>query len=183
MKIFYKKQIQPLVYLGAFLGIIGISFIFSNELLQIKTRSTNLMGLGLGLIATFFASSGNILSYKNHLNKVPVSSSSAWGMFYGALVTLILALYQQKEFTFDFPSVYWYSLFYLSIFGTVIAFGAYFTLVGRIGAEKAGYTSILSPVIAISLSMFLENLKMTSYLAIGLLFCLFGNFITLRSKK
>jgi len=183
MKLFYKKQIQPLVYLGAFLGVIGISFIFSNELTQIKTRSTNLTGLGLGLIATFFASSGNMLSYKNHLNKVPVSSSSAWAMFYGALVTFVLALFQNKEFAFNFPAVYWYSLLYLSTFGTVIAFGAYFTLVGRIGAERAGYTSILSPVIAILFSMYLENLKVTSYLAIGLAFCLLGNFITLSSKK
>lgn len=183
MKIFYKKQIAPTVYLGAFLGIVGIGFIFSNELLEVKTRTANLTGLGLGLIGTFFASSGNILSYKNHLNKIPVSVSSAWGMFYGALVTLILAVAQGKEFTFVFPPVYWLSLIYLSVFGTVIAFGAYFTLVGRIGAERAGYTSILSPVIAIMLSMLLENMQLTRYLIIGLLFCLLGNFITLNSQN
>lgn len=183
MKIFYKKRIAPMVYLGALLGIVGIGFIFSNELMEVKTRSTNLTGLGLGLIGTFFASSGNLLSYKSHLNKVPVSVSSAWGMLYGALVTLILALVQGKEFTFNFPSVYWLSLIYLSVFGTVIAFGAYFTLVGRIGAERAGYTSILSPVIAIMFSMALENLQLSRYLVIGLLFCLLGNFITLSSQN
>lgn len=183
MKIFYKKHIAPMVYLGAFLGIIGIGFIFSNELMEVKTRSANLTGLGLGLIGTFFASSGNILSYKSHLNKIPVSVSSAWGMFYGAVVTLVLALVQGKEFTFTFPPVYWLSLIYLSVFGTVIAFGAYFTLVGRIGAERAGYTSILSPVIAIMFSMALENLQLSRYLVIGLLFCLLGNFITLNSQN
>lgn len=183
MKVFYKKKIQPMVYLGAFLGIIGVIFIFSNELSHFKNRSSNIMGLAFGLIATFFASSGNILAYKNHLNKVPVSAATFWGMFYGTLVTLFLALVQNREFTFHFPPTYWLSLLYLSIFGTVIAFGAYFTLVGRIGAERAGYTSILSPVIAVILSMLLENLQLTSYLVIGLLFCLFGNFITLRSKN
>ncbi|MFO6295772.1 EamA family transporter, partial [Pseudomonas aeruginosa] len=39
------------------------------------------------------------------------------------------------------------ALLYLALFGSVIAFGAYFTLVGRIGASKAAYLMLLFPLV------------------------------------
>lgn len=182
MKLFFRKKIGSNVYWGALLGIIGIFFIFGHELKSFRAGETDLRGLGLGLISTFFASAGNMLSYKNYLNEIPVTISNAWGMFYGAITTLILSLFLSKEITFSNASGYWISLIYLSIFGTAIAFGAYLTLVGRIGAERASYTSILSPVIAIILSSIFEDLKISVYIFIGLMLCLLGNFVTLKSR-
>ena len=40
-------------------------------------------------------------------------------------------------------------LLYLAIFGSVIAFGAYFTLVGRIEYSKAAYSTLLFPLVAL----------------------------------
>ncbi len=182
MRFFFNKQIGTNVYIGAFLGIVGILFIFSHELISFKSGNSDLRGLGLGLVSTVFASAGNLLSYKNHLNRVPVTISNAWGMFYGTVTTFVIALLLNKQITFTTSSSYWFSLMYLSVFGTVIAFGAYLTLVGRIGAERASYTSILSPVIAVILSSFFEDLKLSLLMMLGLALCLVGNFVTLRSR-
>lgn len=182
MKFFYNKKIGPNVYIGSLLGIIGVLFIFGHELIGFYNGNTNLKGLGLGVIATLFASAGNLLSHRNHLNQVPVTISNAWGMFYGTLMTLFIALILKTPFTFSMPPSYWCSLLYLSVFGTVFAFGAYLTLVGRIGAEKASYTSILSPVIAVILSTLFENFNISVYMILGLIFCLIGNLITLQPK-
>jgi drug/metabolite transporter (DMT)-like permease len=183
MKFFFKKAIGPNVYVGTLLGVVGIAFIFGQELVNLSEGSPNIMGLGLGFIATFFASAGNLLSYRNHLNKIPITIANAWGMFYGTLMTLIIAIVLHKPLHVDTTVTYWLSLLYLSIFGTVIAFGAYLTLVGRIGAERAGYTSILSPVIAVILSSLFEDFKITIYVATGLAFCLLGNYISLKASK
>ncbi len=182
MKIFYKKSISKTVYIGTAFGVLGILFIFGHELTTLGDRNSSFKGLGLGLLATFFASAGNLFSYKNHLHRIPVTIANAWGMFYGTVVTLIIAIVLNRPFHIPLSSAYWLSLLYLSLFGTVVAFGAYLTLMGRIGADRAGYTSILSPVIAIILSALFEDLKISIYIALGLMFCLLGVFITLQNS-
>jgi len=40
----------------------------------------------------------------------------------------------------------------MSVFGSVLAFGAYLTLIGRIGAGRAGYVMVAIPVVALAIS-------------------------------
>lgn len=178
MKLFFKKTIGPKVYLGTASGILGIGIIFGNEFASLGFSGATVKGLALGIIATLFASAGNLLAYKNHLQKIPVSVANTWGMFYGTLTTLVVALIMGSSWTTPLSATYLFSLFYLAIFATVIAFGAYLTLVGRIGAERAGYSSILSPVIALVLSILFEGMQVNGRIVVGLLFCLLGIFIT-----
>lgn len=182
MRLFFKRSVSKNVYFGTALGVLGITFIFGHELSSLGTENSSFKGMGLALLATFFASAGNLFAYKNHLHRIPVTIANTWGMFYGTVVTLIIALVFNKPFLIPVSSAYWLSLLYLSLFGTVIAFGAYLTLVGRIGAERAGYTSILSPVIAVILSALFEDFKISAYIVLGLIFCLTGIFLTLQTS-
>ena len=75
------------------------------------------------------------------------------------------------------------SLLYLSVFGSVVAFWAYLTLLGRIGANKAGYTTIAFPVIAIILSVIYEDLKITLPLLFGVVLVLVGNLFVMNRKQ
>lgn len=182
MKIFFKKEIHRNVYFGTAAGILGVFFIFSHELTTLELNESRLKGLSLGLVATLFASAGNLLSYRNHIRKVPVTVANTWGMFYGTIVSLVIALALNKPFHIESSWNYWISLIYLSLFGTVIAFGAYLTLVGRIGAERASYTTILSPVIAVILSIIFEEFKVSKFIFLGILFSLSGIFITIHKN-
>jgi drug/metabolite transporter (DMT)-like permease len=94
-----------------------------------------------------------------------------------------VGLILQQSFHADWTMKYTVSLLYLAVFGSIIAFGAYLSLVGRIGAEKAAYTSIISPVIALTLSSFFENFHWTPEIAAGIILCLAGNVITLQKAK
>ena len=47
---------------------------------------------------------------------------------------------------------------YLALFGSVVAFWAYVTLIGRIGPDRAAYTSLLFPVVALLISTVVEGL-------------------------
>jgi drug/metabolite transporter (DMT)-like permease len=96
----------------------------------------------------------------------------------------LVAIVQGKSFTFDSSFSYVSSLLYLAIFGSVIAFGSYLTLLNRIGAHQASYASIMFPAVAVTISTFVEGFAWTAYTLAGLLFIVAGNLVVLtRAKK
>ena len=80
-------------------------------------------------------------------------------MAYGALLAAVTAIVQGTPWTFDARLPYVLSLAYLSLFGSVIAFGVYFTLLNRVGAGPASYTTVSTPVIAMALSTLFEGYR------------------------
>jgi drug/metabolite transporter (DMT)-like permease len=107
---------------------------------------------------------------------------NAWGMFYGAVITAIVAVASGHEFNFDATFTYIASLVYLAIFGSVVAFGAYLTLLGRIGAHKAGYASVMFPVVALVLSIAFEGLQLDVSIVAGTSLVLLGNLLVLKKR-
>jgi hypothetical protein len=71
------------------------------------------------------------------------------------------------------------SLLYLAVFGSVIAFGCYLTLIGRIGAHRAGYSVVMFPVVALVLSALFEGLHIDANIVIGVGLALAGNVVIL----
>jgi drug/metabolite transporter (DMT)-like permease len=69
------------------------------------------------------------------------------------------------------------AMVYLAIFGSVIAFTAYLTLVGRIGASKAAYATVLFPLVALSLSTLYEGFVWQTVSVVGVLISLLGNLV------
>jgi drug/metabolite transporter (DMT)-like permease len=178
-RIWYKTQINNQVYLGAALGIIGIVTLFWPQITDVELGPQTLLGLGLCLLGTLSASTGNMISIKNQKDKMPVMQANAWGMLYGAIFMAVLALVQGKAFTFDSSWAYIGSLLYLSLFGSVIAFGCYLTLMTSIGAHKTSYTSIMFPAVAVMISTFVENFHWSWFTVIGFISILAGNLVVL----
>lgn len=182
-RILFKTPLTLNIVVGSITGGLGILLIFFHEIVNFVPGSLSLWGLLIGAVATIFASMGNLISYVHRKEMIPVMSSNAFGMLYGSCFTLIIALIFQQSFATDWTSKYVLSLLYLSVFGSVIAFGAYLSLVGRIGAEKAAYISVINPVLALILSSFFENFTWTWEVAAGIALCLAGNIITLQRPK
>ncbi|MEK2643902.1 DMT family transporter [Bdellovibrio sp. BCCA] len=182
MRIFFKKPITKNVILGSLLGGLGIVFIFLNEILHFDPSSQTIVGLCVGFLATLSASTGNMVAQKSYQLRIPVVVTNTFGMLYGSLFTLIIALIHGDNLAIPLTGKFLGALLYLALFGSVIAFGAYLSLAGKIGAEKAAYTSVISPVIALVLSSFFENFKWTPYILVGVLLCLLGNVLTLTKR-
>ena len=70
-------------------------------------------------------------------------------------------------------------LLYLTLFGSIIAFGCYMLLIGRIGAEYAAYVTLLMPVIALLLSTFFEEYHWSLNAGLGIAVVLIGNLVIL----
>jgi len=178
-RIFYKTHITRQVFLGGAFGLFGITTLFWPQLSDVELGAATFLGLGLCLLGTFSASVGNMLSIKNQRKNIPIVQANAWGMFYGAFFMAIVVLIQGKEFTFSYSPAYISSLIYLSLFGSVIAFSCYLTLMTRIGAHKTSYANIIFPAIAVVISTVVEGFVWSSYTVIGLSSILVGNLIVL----
>ena len=180
--LFLGQTINARVVIGAMFGISGIAAIFWSEVASLENDSSTWQGLWMCLVATFFASIGNILSARNQKQRLPVVQTNAWGMGYGALFMGIYALYSGVPFDYDPAISYSVSLLYLSVFGSIFAFGSYLTLIGRIGADKTAYAAVLFPVVALSISTVFEGYNWTAVSVFGFGLVLFGNFLVLRKK-
>lgn len=178
-RIWFKTRISSQVYFGGALGLIGIITLFWPQISDVNFANNTLLGLGLCLIGVLFASVGNMLSIKNQHNNMAVLPATAWGMFYGALFMLVITLSQGQEFNFSFTWSYIGSLLYLSIFGSVIAFGCYLTLLARIGAHKASYATIMFPAVAVIISTFVEGFIWDIFTFSGFAMMLVGNLVVL----
>jgi drug/metabolite transporter (DMT)-like permease len=72
-----------------------------------------------------------------------------------------VALIQDLSFVFEQSMPYIVSLAYLAVFGSIVGFGTYLTLLGRIGASVAGYAMVMFPVVAIGVSILTGEISPT----------------------
>jgi len=119
---------------------------------------------------------------RNQKHHLPVMQTNAYAMGYGALLTLLLAFIEGHSLTFDWTFPYVLSLLYLSIVGSVIAFGCYLTLVGQIGPVKASYIMLITPIVALIISTFLEQFQWEQHVIWGVGLISLGNLIILGKK-
>lgn len=182
-RIFLKNVIPWKVYGGAILGLIGIVLIFYRDLMNFSFSDAASIALLQAIGASYIASLGNIISARNQAAGLPVIQTNAIGMTYGAAAMAFVALIAGYEFSYSLKFSYSLSLLYLSIFGSVFAFGAYLSLIGRIGASRAGYVQLVVPIIALILSTIFEDYTWTIAGVIGVAFIISGNFIVLERGK
>jgi drug/metabolite transporter (DMT)-like permease len=64
----------------------------------------------------------------------------------------------------------------------VIAFGCYLKLIGKIGADRAAYATMLFPVVALAISTFYEGYQWSAYNIVGMVLVLVGNGLVLNKK-
>ena len=182
-RIYFKIKSSRQTLLAAGFGIVGILIIFGNELLNFKLEDKTHIGIILSFIATFWASTGNLIHQKNSKDKIPFIQSIAYGMLYGSIFTLIVAKFRGAEIIFDNSISYILSFLYLSVIGSVVAFYLYLKLLESIGSARAGYIGVIMPIVALIISTIFEGLQWTNNLIFGLPVLIFGCVLILNQKS
>ena len=177
--LFLRTPIRARVVIGSIIGILGTILIFGPGLVSLDLSKGSSFAVILGGVSVISASLGNIVSARNQRHGLPVIQTNAFGMAYGAVFMLILAIFNGTPLNLDFSFSYVLSLFYLALFGSVIAFGSYLTLLGRIGADRAAYVTVLFPIIALVLSTIFEEMTWSVAQFGGVALVLIGNLIVL----
>jgi drug/metabolite transporter (DMT)-like permease len=176
-RLFQGRPIAPRVLLGAALGLAGLLLLFGTEMLKDLDRPQTLWGLGLALAGTYCFSLGNLLSgAMQKLGQTPLQTNAS-AMAIGATLVGLGALLTGRAPAFDASPTYVGAWLYLAIPGSVIGFTAYLTLVGRMGADRAAYCTVLFPVVALNISAWVEGYHWSTAGMTGLLLVALGNVV------
>lgn len=168
---------------GAVLGLVGVAVLSAGEVLSAGFDGRAALGVGLALIATTASAFGNFFAWKGQKQGSMAIPSTSWAMAYGTGLLALYGLATGVEFTIDPTFTYIGSLLYLAVFGSVIAFGLYFTIARMIGYAMASYISALTPPIAMLVSVLFEGARFGWPALAGLLLVLSGQALLIRAPR
>lgn len=178
----HHRAIAPQILGGGALGLLGLMLLFWPQIAGHAGDVTTLAGLAWALGGTLCFSSGNLLSAALQQRGLQPLQTNAWGMAFGALLLLAYCILSGSPFVFDPSARYVYSLLYLAVPGSVVAFTAYLTLVGRLGPERAAYSTVLFPIVALNVSAVYEGYSWTPLGLAGLGLVMLGNVLAFRGR-
>lgn len=181
--IFFGHRIDLKIVLAGIVGVTGVGLMFAPEIQAHELNQAAITGLLQCVAATASFCLGNILSAASQKRGLPMLSATAWGMLYGAIILFVFALARGQAFVVEWNFRYLGALVWLAVIASVIAFAAFLTLVGRTGAARAGYMTILFPVVALAVSTVAEGYRWTPLAVLGLALVVAGNIAVLRGPR
>lgn len=181
--LFLGAPIDRRVVAGGLLGTAGMAALFYPQFAGHAFPRGALIALGLCLAGTLAFCFGNIVSARLSQRKIPVFAATGYSVLYGTAGLALYAVANGDAFAVEWTMPYLVALAYLALFGSVLGFASYLTLLARIGADRAAYVTVLAPMLALAVSTVVENFQWTIVAALGLVAVLVGNMLVLRPKK
>lgn len=182
LRIFMRQPVAWRAFYGGVLGLAGICIVFWHDLTAFSA-TRGLIGLVIAIAGAYMASVGNVVSTHHKKEGIPVTQANAFGMAYGGLLTLFIHFMMGGTLTMNWSLGYLGPMLYLTLFGSIVAFGCYMLLISRVGAEYAAYVTLLMPLIALILSTLFEGYHWTANASVGVGFVLAGNLIILTPQQ
>jgi drug/metabolite transporter (DMT)-like permease len=175
-----EKPNLPII-LGLAVGLTGIVLIFGEHLVEFSNSQYT-----LGIIATFVANigwaAGSVWMKKKNHSSNPFLNAGLQ-MLFGGLFLL------PASFIFDdYTSLQWsegaiYSLLYLIVFGSVIAYACYSYAIKKLPMTIVSLYAYINPLVAILLGWMILDEKFNLRIAIAMLITIAGIYIVNRGYQ
>lgn len=178
-RVFFGTPLESRLLLASTMGVVGVALIFWPEVSSFSLQDETVLGVLIILIAVLVASLGNMCAVTNTNRGLPVVALNAHAMAWGSAFSLAYALLLGRSIEFPLQPSYVWSLLYLSLFGSALAFGFYVALIRRIGPARAAYTSVLFPLIALLISTLIEDYRWSGMSLAGVVLILGGNWLAM----
>lgn len=183
-RIFLHQGISRRFLAGSAVAIGGLAMLFLHEMqTSVHGRGAVLAGIAFTLTGVIFASAANVIQATERAKALPMTTMLAWAMFWGALANAAWAWASAGAPQFETRPGYLFGVLYLGLFGSVLTFPLYFGVIRAIGPARAAYSSVLIPLIAMTLSTVFEGYRWTWEAAAGGSLTLFGLVIALRARS
>lgn len=183
LRAFFGQPLTLRMTIGSLFGIAGIVLVFWPEFARLSQADGAAKGALFTAAAVLVSTAGVLLAHRNHRIGLHGLATIAWSMGYGGAFALLVAALLGRSLSIDSSSAYLLSLLYLAVIGSVAAFGAWLTLIGRIGPARASYVGVMVPVVALAISTFFENLPWHPLMVAGMLVSIAGNVLVLSGSK
>lgn len=169
--------------LAAVVAVAGVALLFVHELHSHPTNArTILAGIGMTLVGLLGASAANVYQATAGPRRFPLPVLLSWAMSIGSLFDAAIAWAMTGPPTLDPRGEYWAGLLYLALAASVLCFSLYFPFIRRYGAGRAAYSSVMVPIIAMTLSTLFEAYRWTPLAGAGVALALGGMVMALAGR-
>jgi drug/metabolite transporter (DMT)-like permease len=194
MRLFFGAPMKSSTAFASTLGVLGICCIFYPQIMAAtvgnhaeaalvgEAAKNQALGLFFTVASVVGSVAGSLVATKNHKLGLPLFPGIAWGMFYGGLGALIIALALGRPLLWGAGWQYTASMLYLALFGSLITFACYLTLMGRVGADRSAYIGVMVPIVALIFSALFEKFQFGWLTFFGVGLSVLGNVVMLRTQ-
>ena len=165
---------------GGLLGLVGVALMFWTEFGRAAGTHDAALGALFTVGSVLLSSVGSLTASRNRAHGLPFWPAMGFGMLYGAAVCALVALLQGQGFALPAVASWWLSLFYLSLAGSVLTFACFLTLQERIGPGPTGTVGVMTPLLALLVSMAFEAFRPDALTLTGAALAVAGNVLMLR---
>ena len=176
----FGVRISRRFVLGGVLGIMGVALIFWPEFRSATASRNVLLGALFTVASVLLSTVGSLTASRNRSRGLPFWPALGFGMLYGAAVCVVLALLQGQSFALPLAPSWWLSLLYLALAGSVLTFACFLTLQDRIGPGPTGTIGVMTPLLALAVSMVFEGFRPGVLTFVGAGLAVSGNVMMLR---
>lgn len=182
--LFLGQRVTRPFLLGSAVALSGVALLFAHELRTAPLAAGEVAaGLALTLGGVVAASVANVMQAGARATRLAAASLLAWAMLYGALANVLLALVTVGAPRFEWRLGYVAGLLYLGLAASALAFSLYLAVMRAIGPARAAYSSVLVPVIAMTLSTLFEGYRWSLVAGAGGVLVLGGLLLALSARR
>ncbi len=168
---------------GGVLGVAGVALIFWPEFGKARIGSAVALGAGLTAVSVLLSAIGSLAASRNRARGMPLWPAMGFGMLYGAAACAAVGWARGVGFALPTTPAWWISLAYLALAGSVLTFACYLTLQDRIGPGPSGSIGVMTPLLALLVSVALEGYRPSLFTAVGAALAVCGNALMLLQRS
>lgn len=164
---------------GGVLGLCGVVVIFWTEITRASSGDRAALGALLTVASVLLSAVGSLAASRNRQRRVALLPAMGFGMLYGAIAAALVALAFGRSVVLPTAPSWWLSLAYLAFAGSVLTFACFLTLQDRVGPGAAGTVGVMTPLIALVVSLAFEGFRPDALTAAGASLAIAGNALML----
>ena len=172
--------VGPRFVVGGLLGMAGVALIFWPEFGKATAGAGVALGAAFTIASVFLSAVGSLAASRNRSRALPFWPALGYGMLYGAAACLAIGLLRGESLALPTAAAWWLSLAYLVLAGSVLTFACFLTLQDRIGPGPTGSIGVMTPLLALLVSVALEGYRPDWFTGVGAALAVTGNALMLR---
>lgn len=178
IKFLPQEKVSLKKMMGIAVGFTGVVIIFKDQLSF--SGEGVFLGMSAILISPIFSSFGTIIGKKAR-EKYHAVTINTFPLFYSSITFFIMYLLFEQNRMISFTPTALFSLFYLALFGTAVAFVLYFWLLKSTSSVLMSLITFITPPLALIWGWFILDEQLTLNLLIGMVIIFSGIFIVRKS--
>lgn len=182
ISMFKGRHLPRRALIGMILGFGGVCIIFYEHLHDFLNADFRL-GIFLSLTATLTWAIGTLYTKEQALSFNPYYSLGFQMLISGTALFIISEATGLAIPLREIPTVSWWAISYLVVFGSILTFVAYLYALQNLPAALTSIYAYINPIVAVLLGAAILNEKLTVYIAVGGAITILGVYLVNNSLR